>query len=125
MVEPCVDSDAMAKERKGRPKVFDNFEVLMGILEKHKPTTTRHGWWPYTASAEDATDLKAMETLKPIMQDLAKQQNDLRISFPVLERALKTKAGYKGKDHDKAGIEALELITACKHWLHDIKKGCE
>ena len=122
-MDQCVECTAMAKERKGRPKVFDNYEVLLGILENHKPANSRHGWWTYAASGEDATDLKAIDTLKPVMQDLAKHQSDLRLSFPVLEKAVKTASGYKCKE--KAGIEALKLITACKHWLRDIKRDCE
>ena len=47
------------KEKKGRPKVFDDVNVLTAAIERHAPSTVAYGTlWIYDAFPEDATDVK-------------------------------------------------------------------
>ena len=117
----------MQRERKGRPKVFDDARALSNTLLVHAPQAlSRAGalFPDYPITAEVRTDVAMIKGFQALLLDLAKLQSDLRLSFPALTSAIKNvyaARNVKGKLTAKANVQAVVLNTVCRHWLRDVK----
>ena len=115
------------REKKGRPRVFDDVRQLTLILYRHAPKNVKFedAFLQYTGTVDEPVCFEEMEKLKPVMLEMAKFAPNLRLSHPSLSAAIRTVYGPVKDVKTKSALVAEAFNAACRVWLRDIKDGLE
>ena len=63
-------ADSGLREKKGRPRVFDDVKALVATVKRHVVDGTSPPYFNYVVDETAEPDLELLEAMKPLMQDL-------------------------------------------------------